>query len=101
MSDSHLLHLRPFTWYVVRSKIFNNLLCKTARLNNFDGYDYPIDRQDLFSLNDMMTIHHSLHCLPWIVVFQMESLLRNNAINFEEANKSYLVVLQMVGDTHS
>ena len=45
-----------------------------------------------------MSIHHLLPRLPWIVAFQMESLLRNNAIDFKEANKLYPVVIQMVED---
>jgi hypothetical protein len=46
----------------------------------------------------MITMHHQLRDLPFVVAFQMESLLRNMAIDFKEGNALYPVVLQMVGD---
>jgi len=71
-------------------------LCRIAHLNKVDEYDYPVDHRDLFCLADMITMRDQLCHLPWIVAFQMESLLRNVAIDFKEANTLYPVVLQAV-----
>jgi RNA-dependent RNA polymerase len=73
-------------------------LCRIAHLNRVDEYDYPVDHRDLFALDDMIRIHDQLCQLPWIVAFQMESLLRNMAIDFKEANALYPVVLQTIED---
>ena len=97
--------LAPFTSMAIRIVCCSQTdvrqfrkLCRIAHLKRVDEYDYPVDHRDLFSLNDMITIHDQLCDLPWVVAFQMESLLRNMAIDFKEANILYPVVSQMVED---
>jgi hypothetical protein len=74
---------------------FRNL-CRNARLNKVDEYDYPVEHRNLFSEADMISIIYSFRSLPWKVAFQMEALLRNMAIDFKEAMTLYPVVQQMV-----
>jgi hypothetical protein len=73
-------------------------LCSIAHLTKVDEYDYLVNHRDLFGLADMITMRDHLCRLPWIVTFQMESLLRNMAIDFKEANTLYPMVWQAVED---
>jgi hypothetical protein len=53
-------------------------LCSIAHLTKVDEYDYLVNHRDLFGLADMITMRDHLCRLPWIVAFQMESLLRKD-----------------------
>lgn len=61
-------------------------LCRKAELHRVDDHDYPVVRRNLFSLPVMERIQVHLQELDWVVAFQMESLLRSMAIDFQEAD---------------
>ena len=71
-------------------------LCKEAQLHRVDDYDYPVVHRNLFSLSVMTRMHTRLLELHWVVAFQMESLLRSMAIDFQEADALFPEVVQTI-----
>ena len=70
--------------------------CKKAQLHKVDDYDYLVVRRNLFSLPVMTRVRAHLKELDWAVAFQMESLLRSTAIDFQEADALFPVIVQTV-----
>lgn len=70
--------------------------CKKAQLRKVDDYDYLVVRRNLFSLPVMTRIRAHLKELDWAVAFQMESLLRSMAIDFQEADALFPAIVQTV-----
>jgi hypothetical protein len=73
-------------------------LCKKAQLHKVDEYDYPVVRRGLFSLGVMSRMKARLEGLSWTVAFQMESLLRSMAIDFQEADTLFPEIVRTVGE---
>jgi RNA-dependent RNA polymerase len=70
--------------------------CKKAQLHKVDDYDYVVVRRNLFSLPVMSKMHARLQELDWAIAFQMESLLRSMAIDFQEADVLFPEIVQTV-----
>jgi len=60
-------------------------LCKLAQFYRVKNHKYTVVRRDLFSERTMAVVQSQLDQLDWVVAFQMESLLRARAIDFQEA----------------
>ena len=71
-------------------------LCKAAQFYRAKNHKYAVVRRDLFSERTMAVVQSQLGQLDWVVAFQMESLLRSRAIDFQEALQLLPEVAQSV-----
>ena len=62
-------------------------LCTISRFRKVEAYEYDIVRRNLFSESAILSVQASLEALTWPVAFQLESLLRDMAIDYVEARQ--------------
>ena len=76
-------------------------LCKLSGFRKVEAYEYDIVRRDLFSEAAMSAVQASLRDLDWPVAFQLESLLRDMAIDYVEARQLIPEIRRLVASKGS